>query len=596
MDYSPSGNLIVITYLENVDGDNYKLEYAVYNPSGGNFRYGEVEFLGNPMAPYFGEDAQAVVAWNGNSKALFVLKFNNDIYYVLCQLTATTTDWIEISKGSFGSGEDINKLTLYATKINAGTQRQYFHLAYQKNNRDIKYRNIFWSTHEGMNVGEEVPVSDGTGYSVHYNPSITGTDNVRGEERYEYIRLAWVGYRNSQPDIPPQCAVSDGETSVIYKFKSPFSGWFDTPNVYGNNVNSVNVNKGTEIIYDFEPFAIAWSEGVNCNYPNKYVRSYSLDVIRTLSTTGDEVQINNSNDFNNMYVNSFHRTSPPYYFNLSENLSGGMQKIESLTIQQGREGVVTKDSVDFYYGIGDINIDGENVNFTEMPDTIEINDLQTMNEYLLSEPFNVTGNSVLAYSVVYGITDSAKTVNALSDSSQISFRVELVDNQSGELLGVFDEVTYNSENIFQYERMGYEVDLAGIGDRTLRFRLVAGTTAECEYSISRRYSDSEIINKRGTKQIKYTGSLAVTEYALEQNYPNPFNPVTTIKYQIPKSGNVVLKVYDVTGAEVATLVDAFQNEGRFEVNFNANKLASGVYIYRLQANDFISVKKMVLLK
>jgi hypothetical protein len=305
-----------------------------------------------------------------------------------------------------------------------------------------------------------------------------------------------------------------------------------------------------------------------------------------------------------MYVNSFHRTSPPYYFYLSEDLSGGLEKIESFAILHGREGVVTKDSADFYYGIGDINIDGENVNFTEMPDTIEINDLHTMNEYLLSEPFNVTSTSNLTYGVQYGITDSAMAVQALSDSSEISFRIELIDNQTNELLGVFDEVTYSSENVFQYNNTGYQVDLTGIGNRTVKLRLVVGTTSNCDYSISKRYSDTETLNKNGYQSIKYTGSLAVTEYTLEQNYPNPFNPTTTIKYQIPKSGNVTLKIYDILGSEVATLVNEFQNEGRYEINFDASKLSSGVYIYKLQANDpstssgqdFVQSKKMILMK
>jgi hypothetical protein len=286
----------------------------------------------------------------------------------------------------------------------------------------------------------------------------------------------------------------------------------------------------------------------------------------------------------------------PYYFNLSESLSGGLEKIESFTIYQGREGVVSKDSTDFYYAIGDINIDGENVEFVEMPDSIVINDLQIMNEYLISEPYSVTNNSTLTYGVQYGVTDSASAVAALSDSSQISFKVELVDVQTNEILGVFDEVIFSSENVFQYDNIGYEVDLSGIGNRTLRLRLVSKTTAECEFSLSKRYSDSESLNKKGTKQLTLTGNFAITEYALEQNYPNPFNPSTTIKYQIPKSGNVTLKVYDILGSEVATLVDAFQNEGRYEANFNASSLSSGVYLYRISINNFSEVKKMVVLK
>jgi hypothetical protein len=86
------------------------------------------------------------------------------------------------------------------------------------------------------------------------------------------------------------------------------------------------------------------------------------------------------------------------------------------------------------------------------------------------------------------------------------------------------------------------------------------------------------------------------DFILLQNYPNPFNPTTTIRYQLPESGNVTLKVYDILGSEVATLVDAFQNRGRYEVNFNAGGIANGVYFYRLSVNHYTSVKKMILMK
>ncbi len=86
------------------------------------------------------------------------------------------------------------------------------------------------------------------------------------------------------------------------------------------------------------------------------------------------------------------------------------------------------------------------------------------------------------------------------------------------------------------------------------------------------------------------------DYQLYQNYPNPFNPSTIIKYQIPKPGLVTLKVYDVLGKEVANLVNEYQNTGRYNVNFDASKLASGVYIYQIVSKDYVSNKKMMLLK
>jgi hypothetical protein len=89
---------------------------------------------------------------------------------------------------------------------------------------------------------------------------------------------------------------------------------------------------------------------------------------------------------------------------------------------------------------------------------------------------------------------------------------------------------------------------------------------------------------------------AITEYSLEQNYPNPFNPTTTIKYQVPEAGNVTLKIYDTLGREVKTLVNETQSSGVYSVEFNASQLASGIYIYKLQSGDFVSVKKLMLMK
>jgi len=87
-----------------------------------------------------------------------------------------------------------------------------------------------------------------------------------------------------------------------------------------------------------------------------------------------------------------------------------------------------------------------------------------------------------------------------------------------------------------------------------------------------------------------------THYILSQNYPNPFNPITTIKYAIPKLSFVTIKVYDVLGSEVITLVNEEKPQGKYEVEFTAKNLPSGIYFYRFQAGSFIETKKMVLLK
>jgi hypothetical protein len=89
---------------------------------------------------------------------------------------------------------------------------------------------------------------------------------------------------------------------------------------------------------------------------------------------------------------------------------------------------------------------------------------------------------------------------------------------------------------------------------------------------------------------------SVNSYSLSNNYPNPFNPSTKISWQLPVRGQVSLKVYDVLGNEVATLVNEEKPAGIYEVAFNASDLSSGVYFYQLKTGNFISTKKMILLK
>jgi hypothetical protein len=90
--------------------------------------------------------------------------------------------------------------------------------------------------------------------------------------------------------------------------------------------------------------------------------------------------------------------------------------------------------------------------------------------------------------------------------------------------------------------------------------------------------------------------VAPTGFALSQNYPNPFNPTTSINFTVAQRSNVTLKVYDMLGREVASLVNEVKDQGSYNVNFDAAKLASGTYVYKLTAGNFVETKKMVLLK
>ena len=122
--------------------------------------------------------------------------------------------------------------------------------------------------------------------------------------------------------------------------------------------------------------------------------------------------------------------------------------------------------------------------------------------------------------------------------------------------------------------------------------IVTGTTQsfgeESNLVLVRLESDSPVVVNDAMNLI--------LDYELSQNYPNPFNPSTTIKYQIPELSFVTLKVYDVLGIEVATLINGEKPVGSYEVEFDGTGLPSGVYFYRLKTGSYFQTRKMVLLK
>ncbi len=87
-----------------------------------------------------------------------------------------------------------------------------------------------------------------------------------------------------------------------------------------------------------------------------------------------------------------------------------------------------------------------------------------------------------------------------------------------------------------------------------------------------------------------------TEFLLSQNYPNPFNPSTKIRYSIPQSSNVIIKVFDILGNEIETLVNEEKPVGTYEITWYAENLPSGIYLYKLQAGNYLETRKMILMK
>jgi hypothetical protein len=186
----------------------------------------------------------------------------------------------------------------------------------------------------------------------------------------------------------------------------------------------------------------------------------------------------------------------------------------------------------------------------------------------------------------------------------VSFSAEIVNE---EVVLKWQTATETNNSGFEIER-SQKSDVKGQNDWIkISFVEGGGTTTEItNYIFNDRLSEPGRYSYR-LKQIDFDGSfeysaiveveaLVTFSFELSQNYPNPFNPVTIIKYQIPELNFVTLKIYDVLGSEVTTLVNEEKPVGSYELEFNATDLPSGVYLYKLQAGSFVETKKMILIK
>jgi hypothetical protein len=137
-------------------------------------------------------------------------------------------------------------------------------------------------------------------------------------------------------------------------------------------------------------------------------------------------------------------------------------------------------------------------------------------------------------------------------------------------------------------------DLWGAAWDKEKYLITAGVARQ--YDGGKRYVVVQKWFVPGVTGVEHKPNTNPENYELYQNYPNPFNPTTTIRFTIPHRSNVTLKVYDMLGKEIATLVDEEKNPGSYEVKFDASNLPSGVYFYKIKAGEFTQTKKMILMK
>ena len=460
------------------------------------------------------------------------------------------------------------------------------YITWQEGTTQIKY---LYSHRQGDNhqffSSDFITVSNGSGYSNNTNPSISLTPSG-----------PFVSWTGSRKENSPNKIIGKETLSFVYRaiMRAKSVNWGDFyvmgDNVnYTNNNSTTNSNSETVIAYSRDNGQLVpWARRVGGYYTG----------FGSISHNGLQVNLSNGSSLSNLKAMVFNTAALPYPINRST--TDFTTTIPKLTtgdeVSYGRTGVISKQDVEFVFTVEDILLNDNNIEFTSRVDTLPVLSLEELNSAARSNTFNLDENSSLYFSLYYLVINPELASTVLGENDYVRFKLELVKTVGDQVVGVFDDITFTKDNAYDHENTSYKVDCTGIESGSYYFRISADENCQTGLSIANTQNDAGNLAKKNYTEVYFNGETSPLTYDLSQNYPNPFNPSTTIKFQIPNAGNVTLKVFDILGREVTTLVDEFKNEGRYEVNFNAGKLASGVYIYTIKSNDFTASKKLMLVK
>jgi hypothetical protein len=164
--------------------------------------------------------------------------------------------------------------------------------------------------------------------------------------------------------------------------------------------------------------------------------------------------------------------------------------------------------------------------------------------------------------------------------------VSAVHNINGDIKSKLSEIDQNYAELYPSERI----------DLSFSTTTKSGNRTYILKSVGRYETDTTFLGKQNNLAKLNEVPTIPTENKLYDNYPNPFNPTTQIKYSIKESGLVQIKIYDILGKEITTLVNERKDAGSYTIDFNASELPSGVYIYQLTTPGFTQARKMILTK
>ncbi|TAK61155.1 MAG: T9SS type A sorting domain-containing protein [Bacteroidetes bacterium] len=224
-----------------------------------------------------------------------------------------------------------------------------------------------------------------------------------------------------------------------------------------------------------------------------------------------------------------------------------------------------------------------------------------LNSILLEEPGAVAKAKRKQLKLVFGIQESsAETETGMFEMPPAppagSTDIRFASNQFGELIPKELKEPKEFPILIQTQNASLKLSWNITQKTNLKYSFLEKTGKKITAAIPLSGNSSAVLHPSEDKKYVLRVEPLPNVYALYQNYPNPFNPATVINYTLPVASRVLLKVYNLLGQEVATLVDEMQDAGFKSQNWDATGFASGMYYYRLQAGDFVETKKLLLVK
>lgn len=506
--------------------------------------------------------------------------------------------------------------------FNLNTGMFPLHFVYKKDNQ-IKYKYAEIGTYV-WGVGEATPyyqaypsldyiVSNNTSMLTRNAPDITlrnisnnpNASNLQPVVSYQAQYLTKVFIENE--DGPVQIVNTNYYPIIVRERILSTNGGFQwsPQNIQYNSV-STQQNPGIEGSKNKNSYVLTYSKSNNV----QMVQVPNWECNNGFYCTWNNIVVNDAklvegsmyNSIANQQIYSLEPYSGIYKVNKNDFTITNEINIENPF--DGVSGTLIEDNIQYSFNLGSILVNNSPVNFNIQLDTV-IENYDGFNDFMTSNTFTLNENDtlIIGRNANYVFTDSSGIFLG------IEYWVNLVNVNTGETHRVLahDTLKTGDSTIIEYLE-GYIIRNIENGQGSFYVQLVVdsinadgfGGTVISGFTGGEASGDNHNMKRKifwEDEKLTSTENNLPKEFALYQNFPNPFNPATVIKYDLPKDVNVTVKIYDLIGREVATLVNnVLKKAGRYELNWNAGNYASGVYFYRLEAGDYVRTKKMVLVK